>query len=150
MANAKFTPRKSSAIIPEAPAEEKEKETSVNTPKDEQNQTAGESNNSPAPEATAESEGSAEETSESTDTEKPEETEGAEESEETKEPEVKATSAVEFKPEVVVEKTTRIRSRVDHRCTIGGVHYDFVKGKTYNVPANVRDILSRNDLLSPL
>lgn len=135
MANAKFTPRKSSAIIPEATAEEKEKETSVNTPKDEQNQTAGESNNSPAPEATAESEGSAEETSESTDTEKPE---------------VKATSAVEFKPEVVVEKTTRIRSRVDHRCTIGGVHYDFVKGKTYNVPANVRDILSRNDLLSPL
>lgn len=44
----------------------------------------------------------------------------------------------------------KIRMRTDHRCTIAMEQYDLKAGKTYTVPRNVKNILNRAGLLSPL
>lgn len=49
-----------------------------------------------------------------------------------------------------VQKNVKVCLRVNHSCTIGGVTYHFVKGKQTNVPADVKAILLKADLLMPL
>ena len=49
-----------------------------------------------------------------------------------------------------VEKNVKIRTRVNHTCSIGGVRYHFEKGKMTNVPESVKAILLQADLLMPL
>ena len=44
----------------------------------------------------------------------------------------------------------KIRMRVDHKCCIAMERYDLKAGKTYVVPANVKEILNRAGLLAPL
>ena len=44
----------------------------------------------------------------------------------------------------------RILMKEDHRCNIGGNWYCFTKGKHYNVPENVKNILMRANKLLPL
>lgn len=46
--------------------------------------------------------------------------------------------------------TSKIRMRVDHKCTVAMVKYDLEKGKTYVVPDNVKRILNKAGLLAPL
>ncbi len=53
-------------------------------------------------------------------------------------------------PEEKESKKTRIRMRVDHSCTIAMVNYVLKKDKVYDVPHDVRRILSEAGLLSPL
>lgn len=48
------------------------------------------------------------------------------------------------------EERVKIRLRQDHRCSIAMEHYDFKAGKVYLVPRNVKSILNRAGLLSPL
>lgn len=48
------------------------------------------------------------------------------------------------------EKKVKIRMRVDHHCVIAMERYDLKAGKTYDVPANVKGILDKAGLLSPL
>ena len=70
------------------------------------------------------------------------------------------TDGIEVNPEALVvnevkipeekDKKVKIRMRVDHHCTIGGEFYDLKAGKTFNVPADVKRIFSREGLLSPL
>lgn len=47
-------------------------------------------------------------------------------------------------------KMVRIKMRDDHRCHIGGQSYVLEKGKCYNVPENVKNVLTRAELLLPL
>lgn len=47
-------------------------------------------------------------------------------------------------------KFVRILPRTDHSCVIGGVRYTLTKGVQQNVPLNVKEILSKADLLLPL
>lgn len=47
-------------------------------------------------------------------------------------------------------KTVRINPAVDHTCVIGGTRYTFKKGVCQNVPPEVKTILNKNGLLSPL
>jgi len=67
--------------------------------------------------------------------------------------------AEEAEPEVVLVENTnkplepkkvRVRLKANHKCNIGGEWYNFIKGGVYSVPDNVREILSRADLLLPL
>lgn len=44
----------------------------------------------------------------------------------------------------------KIRMRVDHKCCIAMERYDLKEGKVYTVPENVKNILNRAGLLSPL
>lgn len=53
-------------------------------------------------------------------------------------------------PPEKVSNNAKIRMRVDHKCTIAMERYDLKAGQVYTVPKNVRDILNRADLLSPL
>lgn len=65
------------------------------------------------------------------------------------EPEVSVdTSSVDDskKPENMV----KVRMRTDHKCTIGGELYQLESGKVYTVPENVKRILNKAGLLSPL
>lgn len=62
---------------------------------------------------------------------------------------------VDVDPEVNVGKkapqgNVKIKMRVDHTCTVAMERYDLKAGKTYNVPLNVKRILNRAGLLSPL
>ena len=62
--------------------------------------------------------------------------------------------------EVTVEEPTintkkfngnvKIRMRVDHKCCIAMERYDLKEGKVYTVPENVKNILNKAGLLSPL
>ena len=62
--------------------------------------------------------------------------------------------------EVTVEEPTintkkfngnvKIRMRVDHKCCIAMERYDLKAGKVYTVPENVKNILNKAGLLSPL
>lgn len=47
-------------------------------------------------------------------------------------------------------KNVRILPRVNHTCVIGGIRYTLVKGVQQNVPLDVKNILTKSDLLSPL
>ena len=49
-----------------------------------------------------------------------------------------------------VTGNVRVRMKKDHSCFIGGEHYVLTAGQCYNVPANVKEILNRADLLAPL
>lgn len=93
---------------------------------------------------------------------------------ETPEVEVETDSEVETNVEVEVEEPTtaddvevtvedtvvdntkkplgnvKIRMRVDHRCCIAMERYDLKAGKVYTVPANVKTILNKAGLLSPI
>lgn len=53
-------------------------------------------------------------------------------------------------PAEKISNNAKIRMRVDHRCTIAMERYDLKAGQVYTVPKNVRDILNRAGLLSPL
>lgn len=44
----------------------------------------------------------------------------------------------------------KIRMRVDHKCTIAMERYDLKAGRTYTVPLNVKRVLNKAGLLSPL
>jgi hypothetical protein len=48
------------------------------------------------------------------------------------------------------ERLVKIKMVKDHSCCIGGVRYHLEAGKVYNVPANVKRILSQANLLKPL
>lgn len=76
---------------------------------------------------------------------------GIEEPEKKEEPSVDVNEeAFEEDSTTYVEKIVKIRMRVDHRCFIAMQRYDLKAGQTYNVPVNVKDILNRAGLLSPL
>lgn len=65
------------------------------------------------------------------------------------EPEVSVdTSSIDDskKPENMV----KVRMRTDHKCTIGGELYQLESSKVYTVPENVKRILNKAGLLSPL
>ena len=47
-------------------------------------------------------------------------------------------------------KLCRVRLAKSHSCTIGGTTWRFEKDKVYDVPPNVKRILSKGDLLRPL
>lgn len=47
-------------------------------------------------------------------------------------------------------ENVKIRLRVDHSCCIAMEQYDFKAGKVYTVPKNVKKILNRAGLLSPI
>ena len=49
-----------------------------------------------------------------------------------------------------VNPKVKIRMRVDHHCVVAMNRYDLKAGKTYNVPANVKEILNKAGLLAPL
>lgn len=53
-------------------------------------------------------------------------------------------------PAEKISNNAKIRMRVDHKCTIAMERYDLKAGQVYTVPKNVRDILNRAGLLSPL
>ena len=44
----------------------------------------------------------------------------------------------------------KIRMRCDHKCCIAMERYDLKEGKTYIVPANVKNILNKAGYLAPL
>ena len=44
----------------------------------------------------------------------------------------------------------KIRMRVDHKCCIAMERYDLKAGKVYTVPENVKNILNKAGLLSPI
>lgn len=46
-------------------------------------------------------------------------------------------------------KTVKIKLAKDHNCCIGGQRYYFKAGEVYDVPVNVKSVLSRGDLLRP-
>lgn len=48
------------------------------------------------------------------------------------------------------DKLVKIRLRENHKCFIGGERYFLDKGKTYNVPENVKRILDEEGVLAPL
>ena len=48
------------------------------------------------------------------------------------------------------QEKVRIRMREDHQCTIAMVRYSFKKGRCYDVPPNVKNILNKRGLLDPL
>ena len=50
----------------------------------------------------------------------------------------------------IPERSVKIRLRHNHSCSIGGTRYHFEKGKQYNVPLSVKEILLQSDMLSPL
>ena len=58
------------------------------------------------------------------------------------------TTPVSEEPKVT--GNVRVRMKKDHSCFIGGEHYVLTAGQCYNVPANVKEILNRADLLAPL
>lgn len=64
----------------------------------------------------------------------------------------KVTVSVQPQPEStpIPEKRVRVLMRENHKCCIGGEWYYLLKGKYYNVPENVKNILMNADKLSPL
>lgn len=47
-------------------------------------------------------------------------------------------------------KNVRVLPKTDHTCVIGGERYFFKAGVQQNVPLEVKEILAKADLLSPL
>lgn len=50
----------------------------------------------------------------------------------------------------IPDKNVKIKLRVDHKCHIGKESYNFIAGKIYTVPQNVKRILQDAGLLSAL
>lgn len=76
-------------------------------------------------------------------------------------PEVEIEEATEQETDISVDTeevktsnkpdgTARIKMRVDHKCCIAMERYDLKAGNTYIVPTNVKNILNKAGLLSPL
>ena len=93
--------------------------------------------------------------------ETPEENEKETTAPEQETPEVDVTVPDVEEPEVSVdtssiddskkpENMVKVRMRTDHKCTIGGELYHLESGKVYTVPENVKRILNKAGLLSPL
>lgn len=93
--------------------------------------------------------------------ETPEESEKETTAPEQETPEVGVTVPDVEEPEVSVdtssiddskkpENMVKVRMRTDHKCTIGGELYQLESGKVYTVPENVKRILNKAGLLSPL
>ena len=93
--------------------------------------------------------------------ETPEENEKETTAPEQETPEVDVTVPDVEEPEVSVdtssiddskkpENMVKVRMRTDHKCTIGGELYQLESGKIYTVPENVKRILNKAGLLSPL
>lgn len=74
--------------------------------------------------------------------------EESKEVEETKEPEKTEEPKTVIVPKA--EKMVKVCPRANHACFIGGTRYNFIKGKTVTVPIQVKQILSKSDLLAPL
>jgi uncharacterized protein YaiE (UPF0345 family) len=53
-------------------------------------------------------------------------------------------------PTSVPFKMVKVKTSVNHRCSIGGEWYDFVAGKCYNVPESVKKTLLKAGILAPL
>lgn len=53
-------------------------------------------------------------------------------------------------PKVSPVKMVKILMACDHKCYVGGEWYYLLKGKQYNVPENVKEILLKADKLKPL
>lgn len=67
----------------------------------------------------------------------------------------KTDSEVSFTESAIQESKkptskVRVKTNVDHTCTIGGTRYIFKKGVQQNVPEGVKDRLLRAGLLMPL
>ena len=50
----------------------------------------------------------------------------------------------------IPDKNVKIKLRVNHKCHIGADNYNFIAGKIYTVPQNVKRILQDAGLLSAL
>ena len=50
----------------------------------------------------------------------------------------------------IPDKNVKIKLRVNHKCHIGADNYNFIAGKIYTVPENVKRILQEAGLLSAL
>ena len=50
----------------------------------------------------------------------------------------------------IPDKNVKIKLRVNHKCHIGKENYNFIAGKIYTVPQNVKRILQDAGLLSAL
>lgn len=50
----------------------------------------------------------------------------------------------------IPEKDVKIKLKEDHRCWVGRELYDFKKGKTYNVPKELKMRLASAGVLMPL
>lgn len=58
---------------------------------------------------------------------------------------------VEQPKEVVAPvKMVKVLMSENHKCCIGGEWYYLMKGKQYNVPLNVKEVLMRANKLSPM
>lgn len=71
--------------------------------------------------------------------------------EDTATPEIE--SEVNANPDIVQKapvKSVRVLPKKDHTCVIGGERYFFKAGVHQNVPVEVKNILTKADLLSPL
>lgn len=75
------------------------------------------------------------------------------------ESEIEIPEAVTAEDEITMEeniaqkspvKSVRVCPSEDHSCSIGGVRYFFKKGVCQNVPLEVKEILVKAGLLSPL
>lgn len=53
-------------------------------------------------------------------------------------------------PKVPVDKKVKVKLNRDHSCVIGGVRYNFKRGKQVDVPQGVKVILANAKLLAPL
>lgn len=54
------------------------------------------------------------------------------------------------KQEPVKPKKVKIKMKKDHKCNIGGNWYVFKADKQYDVPVDVKTILSKHDLIKAL
>ena len=66
------------------------------------------------------------------------------------EPELTVSFVETEKTVAVPDRLLKVRLKADHSCCIGGEFYHFLKDRCYNVPTNVKRILSQADLLKPL
>lgn len=68
----------------------------------------------------------------------------------TQEDNVEVAVVQEQKPKNAPERNVKVVLAKNHRCFIGGVWYDFIAGKQYNVPQNVKSILLSCGKLAPM
>lgn len=82
------------------------------------------------------------------------EDEEQEQQEDSNEPAAPALAPVAAPPVKTVSapkpRTTSVRTKVNHRCRIGGVTYYFQKGVAQSVPDEVKRVLLKGDLLLPM
>ena len=65
-------------------------------------------------------------------------------------PPVKIVEEEEVTIKDIPERNVKVCLKANHSCSIGGTMYHFEKGKQYNVPISVKEILLQSDLLAPL